>query len=70
MVPPNRTDPPVGRKRRQNGESEVHEGPIRKVKRRDNRVDHLERWGYDNMPASKSARTARSQSGSTGPSPT
>ena len=34
--------------RRQNRESEVHKGPIRKPKRMDNLVDHLERWGCGN----------------------
>ena len=27
----------------------MDEGPIRKVKQRNNRVHHLERWGYDNV---------------------
>jgi hypothetical protein len=28
----------------------VDEGPIRKVKQRNKRVRHLERWGFDNVP--------------------
>ena len=27
----------------------MDEGPTRKVKQRNNRVHHLERWGYDKM---------------------
>ena len=49
VVPPQTGPTTCWSQRRRDGASEVDEGPIRKVKQRNNRVHHLERWGYDNV---------------------